>query len=116
METAKTRRKKCFGDTTTGMKSILKRARITGFRPFCPVTCNLPTRMTEDVFQRMFGVNRDKENKNYCNQVCRGKLLPDGLAFVKPIIFNNLENDMGKWNTGINTGHRRHLELLNCTR
>ncbi|MGV0961785.1 MAG: hypothetical protein ACOYB1_18325 [Limnohabitans sp.] len=94
MEKTTTRRKKDFGETTNGMKSTLRAAMTLGFRPFCPVTCNLPTRMPQQLFEKLCRVNQNSEDQNYCNQVCRGKKLPTDLQFVEPVTFSNEDNAM----------------------
>jgi hypothetical protein len=76
-------------------------ARKNAFRrPFCPVTCNLPTRMPKEIFTRLCNTNRNSDDENYCNQVCRGKRLPDGLSFIETITFINEDQAMPQYKPG----------------
>lgn len=67
---------------------VRKDVRLTGNRggrniaSYCPVTSNLPTRMTEAAFRQRCLVHMSADD-GYCPDVCLGKVLPDGLVFIK---------------------------------
>jgi len=74
-------KKKRLNVKATGeeVKEILQ----TSFHVWCPVTSNLSTIMPENIFRKICKMHQEKERASYCNRVCHGKLLPEGLIFAE---------------------------------
>lgn len=54
---------------------------------YCPVTSNLPTKMGEPAFRKRCAIHMAADD-GYCPDVCQGKILPDGLEFIKLEVIN----------------------------
>lgn len=61
-------------------------------RTSCPVTCNMPTRMSERAFRRRCAEHQVEEE--HCATVCRGRNLPPGLEFIDLTSITNEERSM----------------------
>jgi len=68
--------------STYDAKRIMRAARDGGYRKICPVTNNLPTRMTRRDFTALCRLHQASKIKSFCNQTCFGKELPECLEIT----------------------------------